>query len=213
MDMNNNRVKRRICISGNIKLNEQFDSSDTIANIKSYISVSNNVPIDSIHLKYKSMVLINDQKLESIDPKSKVLYIFSKINKHDEPSVGEEAKLCSNNCGFYGNTKMKGLCSKCYAIGAALDDLSKEESQTESESFSSTIIAEPQLNNEKHCAMCNCKLGMFSYPCKCKQKFCASHRHNFNHNCTFDYKNLEINKLKTKLNGQECRPEKIKKLE
>ena len=221
MEINNNCMKR-ICISGNIKLDKQFDCSDTIGNIKNFISLSNNVPVESIILKCKNVILINNQKLDSIEPKSKVLYIFSKINKIDdqENKVDEEPQLCEMACGFYGNKKMKGMCSKCY--NESLKEIKIEETQLIVEEKNDIINNETQTINGEvkiatkntYCGMCKCKLRTFSYSCKCGDNFCAIHRHDFTHNCRLiiDHKVDEVDKLKEKLNNQACRPQKIRKL-
>lgn len=38
------------------------------------------------------------------------------------------------------------------------------------------------------CYKCNKKLGVIEYKCKCEKKFCITHLHAEEHNCTFDYK-------------------------
>jgi predicted nucleic acid binding AN1-type Zn finger protein len=41
---------------------------------------------------------------------------------------------------------------------------------------------------------CKRKLRLMPFICRCKRQFCATHRHSFDHNCTFDFKkhNQEI---------------------
>ena len=46
---------------------------------------------------------------------------------------------------------------------------------------------------------CNKKLGLIPFECRCKGKFCAKHRYNYTHDCTFDYKTYH-NKILTEQN-------------
>ena len=45
------------------------------------------------------------------------------------------------------------------------------------------------------CNKCNKKIGLIIFDCKCKGKFCATHRYSEAHDCSFDFKSEEINKL------------------
>jgi len=36
---------------------------------------------------------------------------------------------------------------------------------------------------------CNKKLGLFSFDCRCRGKFCSKCRYSTVHNCSYDYKN------------------------
>ena len=38
------------------------------------------------------------------------------------------------------------------------------------------------------CAICNKKLGLMGFLCKCDGIFCTAHRYSDAHNCSFDYK-------------------------
>ncbi|CAH6421830.1 Hypothetical protein KVN_LOCUS518 [uncultured virus] len=49
------------------------------------------------------------------------------------------------------------------------------------------------------CFFCNKKTGIINYKCKCNNIFCNKHRHSFEHNCEFDYKTDNKNKLKESL--------------
>jgi len=53
---------------------------------------------------------------------------------------------------------------------------------------------------------CRTRLGLIPFDCKCGFKFCAMHRHSFDHDCTFDYKK-DADELKKTL--VEVKPIKI----
>jgi len=45
------------------------------------------------------------------------------------------------------------------------------------------------------CSLCNKKLGLFEYKCRCEKLFCISHLQAEYHNCTFDYRTKAKEKL------------------
>jgi hypothetical protein len=47
--------------------------------------------------------------------------------------------------------------------------------------------AEPEVQKKKRCQTCKKKLGLIAFPCKCGGEYCAVHRSNADHNCTYDY--------------------------
>jgi len=57
---------------------------------------------------------------------------------------------------------------------------------------------ESEKNNKKiklRCKICNKKLGIMNFDCKCGHNFCGKHRYVYEHNCTYDYKNEHKKKL------------------
>ncbi|KAG8198956.1 hypothetical protein JTE90_001756 [Oedothorax gibbosus] len=62
--------------------------------------------------------------------------------------------------------------------------------------------------NKRRCGVCNKKLGLTATPCRCEGIFCAIHRYDREHNCTFDYKGVgaeEIRKNNPKIIGERVR--------
>src|SRR3989304_5494447 len=45
------------------------------------------------------------------------------------------------------------------------------------------------------CKICSKKLGLIPFICRCKGQFCALHRYSHNHNCDFDYQQMEKERL------------------
>lgn len=54
-----------------------------------------------------------------------------------------------------------------------------------------------KISSEKkdRCAVCKKKLGLCSIECRCRLKFCATHRYPEAHQCTFDFKTSERARL------------------
>ena len=53
-----------------------------------------------------------------------------------------------------------------------------------------------QSKPKNRCHTCNKKVGLLGFECKCGGNYCSLHRFNNDHNCTFDFKSVEIQKLK-----------------
>lgn len=58
-----------------------------------------------------------------------------------------------------------------------------------------TIIVNDNSNNTNNndkiknkCTICKKKLGLVPFTCRCGDNFCAIHRYETEHNCTFDHK-------------------------
>lgn len=77
-------------------------------------------------------------------------------------------------------------------------ELKKLEITEEEETIKQTDISK--------CWKCTRKLGLQGFQCKCKYYFCANHRYNDRHDCTFDYRNNQ----KTILTGTLEKVEKAK---
>lgn len=49
------------------------------------------------------------------------------------------------------------------------------------------------------CVVCNKKLGLLPFVCKCEGLYCTKHRHPEDHNCTFNHKEKLRNILENTL--------------
>ena len=63
-----------------------------------------------------------------------------------------------------------------------------------------TIAARQALKgNSNRCGICNKKLPLTAFPCRCKKSFCISHRGDADHSCPYDYKKEGLESLSTML--------------
>jgi len=97
--------------------------------------------------------------------------------------------LCINQCGFYGSQDKNGLCSFCY-----------EENP----------MSITKVELKKRCFTCNKKLGIGGFLCKCNNKYCSKHRYSFEHNCMFNHKQHEKDKIKK--NNPKIEKEKFERI-
>ncbi|XP_023542516.1 zinc finger A20 and AN1 domain-containing stress-associated protein 6-like [Cucurbita pepo subsp. pepo] len=138
----------------------------------------------------------------------------SSENSNDSP-------LCANNCGFFGNPKTRNLCSICYAaflkenlisiptkpdevaqrrqdsddsLKSDLESIEVSESETAmNPSCSETDSKAPARKNR--CGLCNKKVGLLGFSCRCGGLFCRMHRFEDKHGCNFDMKTVERERL------------------
>lgn len=75
-------------------------------------------------------------------------------------------------------------------------DNNKNEKQCEKITNSETKKIKKKKNR---CTMCNKKLGLLGFECKCNLMFCSSHLNPETHSCTFDYKSEQSKKLEKTL--------------
>ena len=71
------------------------------------------------------------------------------------------------------------------------------ETGSETETASKDSI--PQVTNKKRCLICNKKVGLTGFTCRCGGLFCGVHRADTAHACTFDFKAEATSTLETKL--------------
>lgn len=52
------------------------------------------------------------------------------------------------------------------------------------------------LSNSSRCGMCNKKLNIMSFTCKCNKNFCLNHQLPELHKCLFNFKDLAKDQIK-----------------
>jgi predicted nucleic acid binding AN1-type Zn finger protein len=67
-----------------------------------------------------------------------------------------------------------------------------DNNQTNSDNTTNTANSKPK----NRCHSCNKKVGLLGFSCKCGGNYCALHRFDIDHNCTFDFKSADLKKLK-----------------
>tara|TARA_Y100000287_G_C13952079_1_gene224617 strand:- start:129 stop:350 length:222 start_codon:yes stop_codon:yes gene_type:complete len=61
-----------------------------------------------------------------------------------------------------------------------------------------TTVIKPKTKKNR-CPVCNKKMGLMPFECKCGKLFCIKHKDPEAHNCTYDYKTNSRIKLEEKL--------------
>lgn len=68
-------------------------------------------------------------------------------------------------------------------------------------------MSEPKTDK---CFLCHKRVGLLEFKCRCDNTFCSKHRQPEYHNCSFDYKRLNLVNLTRKLT--KLKPDKIIKI-
>ncbi|KAF5795408.1 putative transcription regulator A20-like family [Helianthus annuus] len=111
------------------------------------------------------------------------------MKQPEDVDRSEAPQLCKAGCGFYGNLKTRNLCSVCFKVV-----LQKEASKQ-------TVIAvnvadtvplkkhhSVEVKKKNRCQVCNKRVGLIGFGCRCGHSFCGLHRMPEEHACKFDFK-------------------------
>lgn len=125
--------------------------------------------------------------------------------KSSEPS--KPRQYCTNKCGFWGSEEFDGLCSKCHRDKFGDTKNPPKKVRTGSELWKAARfklhlihrwrqIADIEQTDKSRCWVCNKKMGILGIQCRCRYYFCAKHRTSKDHDCPFDYKRMNDEKLR-----------------
>jgi len=62
-------------------------------------------------------------------------------------------------------------------------------------STSASTDGTPMQKKKKRCVVCNNKVGMLGFTCRCEGLFCSKHRFPDDHECSFDHKTFDRKNL------------------
>jgi hypothetical protein len=116
--------------------------------------------------------------------------------------AAEERVKCVGGCGFYGSKAMKGMCSQCHKVKypppkkwkAAMKRVMCKLKALHR--FRKSRSDRPVQTDIKKCWTCRRKIGLAGIECRCGYIFCGNHRYADQHNCIFDHRRYQRNKLR-----------------
>ncbi|KAI3458251.1 hypothetical protein Pfo_014914 [Paulownia fortunei] len=126
------------------------------------------------------------------------VYLKEKMAKFEAAIIREEqvSVLPSNQSKINIRTEVE--------IDKLVDALSSA-SITEIDSNNPTVSAPPVVKNR--CGLCNKKVGLLGFECRCGGTFCGMHRYPRAHPCTFDFK--KAGKIAIEKENPVCKADKI----
>ncbi|GBM32463.1 AN1-type zinc finger protein 5 [Araneus ventricosus] len=72
------------------------------------------------------------------------------------------------------------------------------------------VKSDVERRKKRRCFVCNKKLGLTAFTCRCGGLYCSQHRYDREHDCTFDYKSMGAEEIRK--NNPQIVAEKISKL-
>jgi hypothetical protein len=126
--------------------------------------------------------------------------------------------LCVQCKTNYGSNEREGMCSVCYKeykskqlliektqvtnkdvtmTDNIIDNTNIVESKDDKMIVEEPVVTDvrPKQTNIYTCYRCDKKVGYLGFKCKCDYIFCGTHRHFSDHDCDFDYKTSDREKL------------------
>jgi hypothetical protein len=145
-------------------------------------------------------------------------------NEGIEQSQATQPTLCVSGCGFFANYGSGGMCSKCFREAQVAEQKQQrtpevvpspvaQSSQPAAAVQPPTAVSEPAVDVpassaspadaaapaepkvSTRCNKCRKKVGLTGFKCKCGLLFCGQHRYAEAHDCGFDYKTTQREKL------------------
>ena len=237
-ESSSNVVTQNVCDNGSIQEVENSDhSSDGFADIEdnvkdSSLSDSNDSKTSTEKTKQVSTKNLdagvpqkkdgNDESPEA-NKNMKVNYEASSSNSNNPPNNKSTVKTAKKSLfpsSLKGETisvinlsddmKKKFEISMPTILEVRESESDEQILQPKKSNSNPFIMKTSVVKRKDRCNVCNARLGLCAIKCRCGGYYCAKHRYDKEHNCTFDYKSMGAAEIEK--NNPRIVAEKVRKL-
>jgi len=145
----------------------------------------------------------------------------NKNNKISEENLIEKVRESSPAKTSTNTAALSAATAKSTPVKSEIDDdtmklkpiassTAKLSTPKKSPACSSPSSSSPAKKKKTRCLICKKKLGISGFECRCGGMFCSLHRFEDQHNCNFDFKTTEREKLAKE--NQKVEDAKIEKI-
>ncbi|VDL92938.1 unnamed protein product [Schistocephalus solidus] len=130
------------------------------------------------------------------------------LENYENDQAQAVPRLCRKGCGFYGSPNFDGFCSKCHRDIQATAEQVQSAVRLSASSGKGLVEDKPETSNVNlflsvelspaasesapkkrlRCLMCNKRVGLTGFSCRCGGLFCTLHRYSDAHDCSFNYR-------------------------
>lgn len=202
-------IKIKVKFSGGSKFEIDVNPEGSLTAMKEQCSEQCKVPSNQLRLFFKGKHLKDESitvQQANVQNGGQIFLVKGAVQggeatpvekKEEEP---ETTGPCVGGCGFFGSSRTDFYCSKCWnekhkkeqeALKASPKPEEKKEEPKEEDAKEEPEVERPVQENRERCWTCSKKIGMTGFSCRCGYVFCATHRYAEEHNCDFDFKQMQ----------------------
>lgn len=139
---------------------------------------------DSIKRKQDTARLSPNTNQKDKEISEKLREAVKNVNSNPELVAQIEEKLCSVASAAPASSSVVPEILETCSMEARVNTNASEEAPV------------PPVKKANRCHMCNKRVGLTGFTCRCGGLYCGEHRYDQAHNCDFDYKTMEREEIR-----------------